>query len=154
MKRSLGLGLAGVCVSVLVLWTPMLVTLEAKEPTSKAQVAPAASSTTAPAKPGSEKVAYTFPDEAKIQEFTKLWQQRQASVLRMTVLQSYWNEEQAALAELNNKLTSEYKVDTSKNYFLDREHRTLVEREAPPAPQATAQPATEKVLPKGAEQRH
>ncbi len=116
MKRSLGLGFAGVSVSVLVLWTPMLVTLEAKEPASKVKaVAPAASSTIVPTKPGPEKVAYTFPDEAKIQEFTKLWQQRQASVLRMTVLQSYWNEEQTALAELNNKLTSEYKVDTSKN---------------------------------------
>ena len=54
------------------------------------QAAPAAAAQ--PAKPA-EKIAYTFADQTKVDAFAKLWQQRQATVLRMTVLKSYFLEE-------------------------------------------------------------
>ena len=94
-----------------------------------------------PAQPGAEKIVYTFEDEAKMREFTRLWQQRQGIVLRMSVLQGYWNGEQAALAQMNKKLGDDYKLDPLKNYTLDGQKRVLIEREAPPAPAATATPA-------------
>ncbi len=84
-----------------------------------------------------EKIVYTFADDDKVKDFTKLWQQRQGIVVRMTVLQAYWNEEQASLTELNKKLSTDYKLDPTKNYFLDAQRRTLIEREAPPAPEAS-----------------
>lgn len=103
---------------------------------AKEQEAPQA----AAQKPGepsdSGKVVYTFSDDAKMQEFTNLWRQRQGIVLRMTVLQAYWNEEQAALGELNKTFETNYKLDVTKNYTLDDERRVLLERPAPPAPEA------------------
>ena len=86
----------------------------------------------APAPKAEEKVAFTFENNAKMEEFTKLWQQRQGMIVRMTVLQAYWNEEQAGLAQLNNKLTADYKLDATKNYSLDAKRRVLIEREAAP----------------------
>lgn len=79
-----------------------------------------------------EKVAFTFENDEKMEEFTRLWQQRQGMIVRMTVLQAYWNEEQAALAQVNNKLAADYQLDTSKNYSLDPKRRVLIEREALP----------------------
>jgi hypothetical protein len=87
-----------------------------------------------------EKVVFTFENEEKMNEFTDLWQQRQAMILRMTVLQSFWNEEQTRLAQLNKQLETQYSVDVSKNYYLDGDRRVLLERETPPqvpAPAAT-----------------
>ena len=97
-----------------------------------AQAIPAA--TTGQAAPA-EKVVFTFENDEKMQEFETLWRQRQVAVVRMTVLQSYWTEEQALLTQLNEKLTSDYKVDTKKTYSLDPQRRVLIERgEAQPAP--------------------
>ena len=97
--------------------------------------------------PEQEKIVYTFTDEAKMAAFTNLWRQRQGLVLRMTVLQSYWNEEQAALAKVNETFTNEYKLDVAKNYMLDDKRRVLIEREGPtpammsPTPNTAGAPA-------------
>ena len=127
MKRGLpwmvGTGCAGLA---------MMVIAEAAKEQPVAPVAPAAAA--------AEKIVFTFPDDTKMQEFMKLWQQRQGIVLRMTVLQAYWNEEQTALAELNNKLTTDYKLDPKKNYSLDDKRRALIEHEAPPSPQPAESP--------------
>ena len=110
----------------------------AKEKAAKANAAPTAQAGTEPAKAKEEKIVYTFADQAKMEEFTKLWQQRQGAVLRMTVLQAYMSQEQAGFTELNKKLTTDYKLDPAKNYFLDSKRRILIEREVPPAPSAAA----------------
>ena len=99
---------------------------------------PAQQAGTGQAGAGPEKTVFTFENDAKMEEFTKLWQRRQGVVLRMTVLQAYWNEEQAALADLNSQIAAAYKLDVTKNYYLDSERRVLVEREAPPAPPDSA----------------
>lgn len=101
----------------------------AKDKNKAAQPAPAAPDANAPA--ADEKVAYTFTDDAKIQEFAQLWQQRQGTLVRMTVLQSYLSQEQADLAKLNQTITSTYKLDPSKSYFLDAKRRVLIERDLP-----------------------
>ena len=115
----------------------------AKEKAAKANAAPTTQAGTEPAKAKEEKVVYTFADQAKVDEFTKLWQQRQGVVLRMTVLQAYMSQEQAAFTGLNKKLTTDYKLDPAKNYFLDSKRRVLIEHEAPataPAAAPAAQP--------------
>ncbi len=99
------------------------------------EATPAASAVVAPS--ASETVVHTFASDDELREFAKLWQQRQAIVTRMAVLQSYWNSEQATLAELNNTLAQRYSIDVAKNYFLDGQRRVLVEREAPPEPAAS-----------------
>ena len=110
-----------------------------------AKATPAASTPEKPEAPpavagsAGEKIAYTFTDDAKMEGFAKLSQQRQGIFVRMTVLQAYFNEEQAALAQLNTKLTKDYNLDMTKNYSLDNKRRVLIEREAPPAaPQAVS----------------
>ena len=90
------------------------------------------------AKAGTEKIVYTFDDQAKLEQFTDLWRQRQGSIVRMTVLQSYWNQEQAALTQLNDKFAADYKLDVTKNYTLDDKRRVLIEREGPPTSMPTA----------------
>ena len=120
----------------------------AKEKPAQTQPASAAQAATqgsvGQAAASAEKIVYTFGDDAKMQDFTKLWQQRQGVLLRMSVLQTYWSEEQAALAKLNNQVATDYKLDVTKNYFLDGQRRVLIEREVPPAPpsaQPTVQPS-------------
>ena len=156
MKRAglwivMGLGCLGIVLALcpnVRQWSAIpLVAEAAKEPnakrpkpssTSPRATAPSSPSVTVtePASPAAgEKVIYTFPDEAKMRDFTQLWQQRQGILLRMNVLQAYWSEEQAALTQLNNKLAIDYKIDTTKNYVLNSEKRELVERE-PQSPQA------------------
>lgn len=151
MKRALpwliGVGCLGVAAAVL--WrTP---TKQEVTATAETKVASPAKPSSAPsqaaqpaapqAAPGEEKIAHTFPDEAKMKEFLQLWQQRQASVVRVTVLQSYWNEEQAKLTELNQKLSTDYTMDVAKNYKLDDKQRVLIELPAPPAPAPPSPPA-------------
>ena len=80
-----------------------------------------------------EKVVYTFENQDKMMEFTKVWQRRQGVVVRMTVLQAYWEQERADLDELNKKLSTDYQLDVTKNYSLDTDRRVLIERELPPA---------------------
>jgi len=87
------------------------------------------------------KVAFSFSDDAKLEQFARLWQQRQRSVLRMTVLQSYWNEEQQALEELNKQFAADYNLDLKKNYRFDPDRKAIIELETPPAPAAGSSPA-------------
>lgn len=102
---------------------------------------PAASQAANPrAADGAEKIAYTFEDDAKLREFADLWQRRQIVALHMTVLQGYWNGEQAAVAKLNTDLQTQYGFDPMKNYALDTEKRVLMERAAA-APAGQEQPA-------------
>ena len=115
-----------------------------------AEVAPAqskaASSSTASAKvvvdtakaaeelKAGEKIVHTFEDDAKMDEFKKLWQQRQGILVRMSVLQAYWTEEQTLLDQLKSALSNDYKLDVAKSYYLDNARRVLIEQESPPAP--------------------
>ena len=86
---------------------------------------------------GKEKIVHTFEDAAKMEEFAKLWQQRQGILVRMSVLQAYWNEEQTLLDQLNHTLSGQYALDVSKSYYLDGTRRVLIEQETPPVPPAT-----------------
>ena len=79
---------------------------------------------------GEGTVIYTFPDETSLQEFAGLWKQRQALLLRVTMLESYWNGEQAVLSQLNDQLTSGYSLDLEQNYTIDAERRVLIEQAA------------------------
>lgn len=113
------------------LWSVNVVSAEAAKKKSDAQLAAPSAKPASQESAPAEKIAYTFDDEAKMKEFTHLWQQRQTILLRMTVLQSYWGEEQAALAKLNNQLAATYHLDATKNYSLDSARRVLIEREGP-----------------------
>jgi len=83
-----------------------------------------------PATAQQEKVAFTFTDDAQMQTFAQFWQQRQVVLTRMAVLQAYWDQEQAGLADVNQKLLSQYNLDVNKNYTLDADRKVLIEREA------------------------
>ena len=107
--------------------------------------APAAPPAAAPAPaveapPG--KVVFTFDNEDKMKEFETLWRQRQVAAVRMTVLQAYWNEEQAMINKLNQQLTDDYKVDVKKGYSLDTARKVLIERPETAAPDAQASDAS------------
>lgn len=80
-----------------------------------------------------DKVAHSFENEDKLKEFAQLWQQRQGTIVRMSVLRAYWDEEQAALAKLNSQITSDYHLDPSKNYTLDAKRRAIIELPEEPA---------------------
>jgi len=108
--------------------------------TEPAKGHPAPSGVTPPAQ--GEKVAHTFEDDAKMGEFTSLWQQRVGMVTRMTVLQGYWNTEQGELAKLNSQLQSQYQLEPTKDYYFNKEKRALMERKAPEAAAPVAVPAT------------
>ena len=107
--------------------------------------APAASPSSESA--AEENVIFTFSDEDQMRQFAQLWQQRQNAMTRMTVLQSYWNDEQASLGQLNQQLLSQYKVDAGQNhaYTLDPDRKVLIERPAPAG--AAAQPGETPSLP-------
>lgn len=86
--------------------------------------------------PEGGKVVHTFDDEATVQAFAAMWQQRHEGLLRLGLLEGYWNDEQAMLGQLNSQLSDQYGLDladAAKNYLLDSDTRTLVERAAPPA---------------------
>lgn len=85
---------------------------------------------------GEEKVAHTFTDEEEMKTFANLWQQHQGSGVRMAVLKSFWEEDNAALTKLNETFAATYKLDTTKNYRLDVERRVLVEAPNLPPPAA------------------
>ena len=153
MKRKMGVLVSVVGVMLLASSSVVFAELFGKK-SAKAAPAAASPTTSEPKTNGTtvsgEKVAYTFTDEATMQGFTKLQQQRQGVFVRMTVLQSYFNEEQAQLAELNSKLAKEYGLDVSKNYSLDAQRRVIIERETPPVPPASATvPAAPQSTPSG-----
>ena len=101
------------------------------------QAPPAGAEATPPATPaaggGEEKVVHTFTDDAAMQGFTQLRQQRQSALVRMAVLKSYWEAEKETLAKLDAKLVADYQMDAKKQYTLNEQQRTLIEMEAPPA---------------------
>lgn len=113
----------------------------AQQAAQPAAVAPSAQvgSTLSPAE---GKVAYSFADQTQMEGFAKLWQQRQRSVIRLSVLKSYWDEEQAALEKLNKQFEDEFHLDLKKNYRFDAEHKAIIEVEAPPAAPAAAPAAS------------
>lgn len=76
-----------------------------------------------------EKVVRTFADQAAMQGFVNLWQQRQQRLLRMATLEGYWTNEQATMSDLNSQLTSRYDLDLAKEHVLNTDERVLIERE-------------------------
>lgn len=116
MKRALMFGLVLGCAVAPVM---------AAEPVTEQPAAPAAQ---APA----GKTVLTFETDEQLQAFEALWRQRQFSLVRMTVLQSYWKEEQAVVTRIDGQLVSQYKLDMSKQYSFDPQRRALLEWEAPP----------------------
>jgi len=90
-----------------------------------------------PATAQQEKVAFTFTDDAQMQAFAELWQQRQVVLTRMAVLQAYLDQEQAGLAQVNQQLLSQFNLDVNKNYTLNTARKVLIEQE--PAPTQPAQ---------------
>ena len=109
---------------------------------------------------GEEKVVHTFTDEAEMKTFADLWQQHQGSGVRMAVLKSFWDEDNAALTKLNEAFTATYKLDTTKNYRFDAQRRVIVEAPhlppgvggTPPAPGEPATPPGPPVTGAGASQ--
>ena len=90
-----------------------------------------------------EHVVYTFEDDAKMKEFALMWQKRQAMLLRMSVLKSYWDQEEATLNQLNKNLVDDYHLDLAKSYTLDAPRRVILEREAAaPSPAQAPAPAS------------
>lgn len=138
MKRSVSvaIGLAGCAglISFLVLAGHNQTTASAADAKKAEAATPdAPAQPAAAAQPGSENIVYTFESQDKMLDFTKVWQRRQGVVVRMTVLQAYWEQERADLDELNKTLSTDYKLDVTKNYSLDTDRRVLIERELPPA---------------------
>lgn len=80
---------------------------------------------------------FTFTTDEEMQEFAKLWQQRQAALSRMVVLQGYWTQEQDSVQRVTQELASRYHLDAAKTYTLDVPRKALVEverKEPAPAP--------------------
>ena len=129
-----------------VLNTDRKVILEREAPPAEAATPPTPTAdeaaTPTPAAPAANaeegKIAHTFTDEAQMQSFAQLWQQRQGVLVRMAVLKSYWESEKNILSELDAKLVSDYQMDVTKQYTFDNQQRALIEREAPPASPAAA----------------
>jgi hypothetical protein len=96
---------------------------------------------TPPAAGAEEKAVYTFPDQAAMESFAQLWQQRQSVIVRMAVLKAYWDSEKQALTDVDQAFMTQYHMDMTKQYTLDDKRRVLIERPAP-APSATT-PATQ-----------
>ena len=145
MRRALAVGMVLGCVAIAV-----VAAMSAQAKDNPAPAAPAAASATPPAQPGAvseggEKVVFTFDSEEKMKAFETLWRQRQVAAVRMTVLQSYWNEEQVLMTKLNEQLAKDYQVDVTKAYSLDPEKKVLIEhsdQEAMPVPQASIPPGS------------
>ena len=138
---GLALTLAGVVQGVPRDTTTALAAWGKKKPQTATPEPATAAPTTPPAAPGvgsGEQVVYTFENEAKLQEFKQLWEQRQAVILRMTVLKAYWDNEQTIRTKLSDLFAQEYNLDASKDYVLDAKRSVILERQAPPE---TSQPA-------------
>ena len=110
----------------------LMFALRAQEQQIKPSSTAAATVAPATAPKGPEKVAFTFADDTQLQQFGQLWQQRQASVAKMAVLQSYFKEEQANLGRVNQELLSRYNIDVNKNYTFDAACKVLLEQATPP----------------------
>ncbi|MBI3321487.1 MAG: hypothetical protein HYZ91_04375 [Candidatus Omnitrophica bacterium] len=148
--RIVGIGTVVICVVLSRAQGPALVAAEA--PPGNTTDAPAVSSlektdakpqharAATPEEPGT--VVHTFPDEAGVEAFSNIWQQRQAIMTRMMVLNAYWDQERAELGRVNQQLLSEYHLDVGKHYTLDPKRKVLLESPAAP-PTAPAQAGQE-----------
>ena len=77
---------------------------------------------------------FTFATDEEMQEFAKVWQQRQTSLAKMAVLQGYFNQEQDTVQRITGELATKYHLDSNKSYALDIPRKALVEveRKEPP----------------------
>jgi hypothetical protein len=91
-----------------------------------------AATSSAPSAPAAGTVIFSFSDDEAMRAFETQWQQRQTLMARMAVLQSYWKQEQANLAQVNEHLLATYHLDASNTYTLDRDRRVLLEHPQPP----------------------
>jgi len=137
MKRA-SLGIAGAVIASVALMLALRAQEQASGPSSDAGSSAQAPAATAQA----EQVVFTFSDEEQMRQFAQLWQQRQAIVTRMTVLQTYWDQEQAILGQINQQLLSQYNLDVNKNYSLDPDRKVLIERSAAPTQPTLSDQAT------------
>ena len=144
MRRALSwtLVLAGVVVVAIVLVGRQRpqgeATAQAASKDRQAVETPPAAAQTAAAGEGG--VAYTFGDDAALEQFANFWQQRQGILTRIRVLQAYLAEEQALLKELHDTLATTYHLDPDKEYMFDASRRALIERPSaspPAAPDST-----------------
>lgn len=87
------------------------------------------------------KVIFTFADEEKMKAFAATWQQRQAMLAKMAVLESYWKQEQSRLDQTNQQLLADYQLDVNKSYTLDPDRRVLLESPQPATEAGTSPPA-------------
>ena len=78
------------------------------------------------------RTVFTFSDDAQMQEFARLWNQREGVLARIAVLQRYWNQEQSELAVFNQQLLSQYHVDANHSYSLDTDRKALIEHALTP----------------------
>ena len=88
-----------------------------------------------------EKIVHTFADDTAMQMFAGIWQQRQVLLVRLTVLKSYWDSEQALLDQLTSRFAADYSVDVTNRYRLDEQQRALIQLEGPPPAETPAAPA-------------
>ena len=80
---------------------------------------------------------FTFATDEEMQGFAKVWQQRQASLAKMAVLQSYFNQEQETVQRIADELSTKYHLDSNKSYALDIPRKALVEVERKATPIAS-----------------
>ncbi|GEM_PF-6288041 len=93
---------------------------------------------TAAGAPPEGAIAYTFKDDADIQQFQQLVQAKQIVNTRIAVLQTYLTQEAGNSQQINGQLSLNYKIDPNKNYVMDPDKKVV--REVPAA--QTAQTAT------------
>ena len=130
MKRA-ALWVFGVGVTSAALMFALRAQEQASAATKAKDNPPAAAAAAAPASTPAApegKVAFTFTDENQMKQFAQLWQQRQAAMTKMAILQGYWNQEQGSLAKVNQELLSKYNLDVNKNYSFDAQKKVIVER--------------------------
>ncbi len=136
MKRLILWGGAIVIIGGVAVWALQAQEQQANPPAQQGVTtqAPAAAA-------GPETIAFTFTDEAQMQQFAQVWGQRQGVLTRMAVLQAYWNQEQTGLTQLNQELLSKFNLDVNKNYTLDTDRKVLLEQPLTPEQVAAQQAA-------------
>jgi len=144
MKRTT-LWILGATMTSLVL----VISLRAQEQ-QVSKAAPAKDAKQSAPAPDEGKVAFTFSDDAQMQQFAKLWKERQVVLTRMAVLQDYWSLEQSGLGNVNQELLAKFNLDVNKNYTLAADRKVLLEREAPSAPPTKLGEAPDQIPPASA----
>ncbi len=88
-------------------------------------------------------IAYTFKDDADVQQFQQLVQAKQIVNTRIAVLQTYLTQEAGNSQQISGQLSLNYKIDPNKNYVMDPDKKVV--REVPAA--QTDQAATDAINP-------